>query len=213
MRKLHAIITRFLAGLSCLLLGACFDIREEVWIHRDGSGRAELSYTVPENALRLAGGATGLEANIREIMATQPKIRLDDLDITVAGGRAKIAARLSTDSMLSLLDLKESESFQNMSAAATDIAGAFDVRLKGLDVDFTRTVRIREALGLGSLVDPAPRFPLSRSQAAGGGERDELRRSGAAGAGGNHPSSSPAAGTGRGVGIARGLRPRGALGA
>ena len=31
MRKLPAIFARFLAGLACLALAACFDIREEVW--------------------------------------------------------------------------------------------------------------------------------------------------------------------------------------
>ncbi len=152
MRKLHAIFVRFLAGLFCLLLGACFDIHEEVWIHRNGSGRAELNYSVPESALRLTGGAAGLEAKIRELVATQPKIRLDDLSITIADEQAKISAHLSTDSLLALRDLKKSEGFQNMSDAATNIAGHFDVRVKGLDVDFARTVKIGEALGLGSLV-------------------------------------------------------------
>ena len=60
MRKLPAIFLRLLAAAACLLLAACFDIREEVWIERHGAGRAELCYTVPESALLLTGGAAGV---------------------------------------------------------------------------------------------------------------------------------------------------------
>lgn len=151
MRKLPAIFARLLAGFACLVLCACFDIREEVWIHRDGSGRAELDYTIPESALLLGGGTAGLENKVRELVATQPKIRLDAVTVTTGGGEARIAVRLSTDSMLSLLELQESEAFQELPDAAGNIAGTVVVKLRGLDIDFTRTVKVREALGLATL--------------------------------------------------------------
>jgi hypothetical protein len=151
MRKLPAIFVRLLAGLACLALSACFDIREEVWIHRDGSGRAELNYTIPESALLLGGGAAGLEAKVRELVATQPKIRLDAVEVATDNDEASIVVKLSTDSMLSLLELQESEAFQQLPDAAANIAGNIVVQLKGLDVDFTRTVKVREALGLAVL--------------------------------------------------------------
>jgi hypothetical protein len=151
MRKLPAIFNRFLAGLACLLLSACFDIREEVWVRADGSGRAELNYTLPESALLLAGGTSGIEARVRELVATQPKIRLDAVDVNTGNDEAKIAVKLSTDSMLSLIDLQKSEAFQQMPDAASNIAGTVVLKLKGLDIDFTRTVKVREALGFASL--------------------------------------------------------------
>jgi hypothetical protein len=151
MRKLPAIFARFLAGLACLVLSACFDIREEVWIHPDGSGRAELNYTIPESALLLGGGTAGLEAKVRALVATQPKIRLDAVNVSTGNDEAKIVVKLSTDSMLSLIDLQKSEAFQQMPDAASNIAGTVVLKLKGLDVDFTRTVKVREALGFASL--------------------------------------------------------------
>jgi len=151
MRKLPAIFTRFLAGLACLVLSACFDIREEIWVHRNGSGRAELNYTIPESALLLSGGTEGIEAKIRELVASQPKIRLDAVTVSTGNDEAKIVVKLSTDSMLSLLDLQKSEAFQKMPDAASNIAGTVVLKLKGLDIDFTRTVKVREALGLGVL--------------------------------------------------------------
>lgn len=151
MRKLPALFTRFLAGLACLMLAACFDIREEVWIHRNGSGHAKLNYTIPQSALLLAGGQEGLQAKVRELVASQPGIRLDAVDVTTGNDEAKIEVKLSTDSMLSLVDLQESDAFQKLPNAASNIAGTVVVKLRGLDIDFTRTVKVREALGLAVL--------------------------------------------------------------
>lgn len=145
------LLMRLLAGLACLFLAACFDIREEVWIERNGSGRAELNYTLPESALLLTGGAAGLEKKVRELVAGQPPLTLDGVTVTVMDGQATVNVRLSTESMLSLLDLQKTEDFQSLPEASAEIAGHFDVRLRGLDIDFTRTVRVREALGLASL--------------------------------------------------------------
>ena len=108
MRKLPAIFHRFLVLAACLTLAACFDIREEVWIERNGAGRAELRYTVPESALLLGGGAAGTEQKIRELIASQPSLILDGVAVEVKDERATVSVNVSTKSMLSLLDLKKS---------------------------------------------------------------------------------------------------------
>jgi hypothetical protein len=151
MRKLPAILHRFLALAACLVLSACFDIHEEVWIKRNGAGHAELRYTVPESALLLSGGASGVEKKIRELIASQPSLILDGVSVEVKDERATVAVKISTKSMLSLLDLKKSESFQNLPESTANIAGHFDVRLRWLDLDFTRSIHVKEALGLASL--------------------------------------------------------------
>jgi hypothetical protein len=162
MRKLPAIIHRILVLAACLTLAACFDIREEVWIERNGAGRAELRYTVPESALLLGGGAAGTEKKIRDLIATQPSLILDGVSVEVKDERATVAVKVSTKSMLSLLDLKKSDSFQNLPESTANIAGHFDVRLRWLDLDFSRSVHVKEALGLTSLV-------------VGGGDRENRR--------------------------------------
>ncbi|MCW1925785.1 hypothetical protein OKA05_24720 [Luteolibacter arcticus] len=151
MRKLPAIFHRLLALVACLLLSACFDIREEVWIERNGAGRAELRYTVPESALLLSGGAAGVEKKIRDLIASQPSLILDGVSVEVRDERAIVAVNVSTKSMLSLLDLKKSDSFQNLPESTANIVGHFDVRLRWLDLDFSRSIHVREALGLASL--------------------------------------------------------------
>jgi hypothetical protein len=150
MRKALAIFHRILTGLACLLLTACFDIREELWVHRDGSGRAELTYVVPRSAVMLAGGTEELETRLRELMATQPKLKLEALQVSEGETGVTIAATVTTESMLSLMDLKKSGDMRTLPGSAVDIAGDFDVRMVGLDIDFSRTIRVKEALGLGA---------------------------------------------------------------
>jgi hypothetical protein len=152
MRKLAAIFLRVLAAIAALASSACFDIREEIHIHRDGSGRAALDYTVPASALLLAGGEEGMEGKIRALIASQPKLRLDAVTVGAAGpDEARIAVRISTDSMLALLDMQESAAFKELPSAAGKLAGHIDFRLRGLDLYFARTVEVREALGLAAL--------------------------------------------------------------
>lgn len=150
MCKLPAIFLRLLAGMACLLACACFDIKEEVWIGSDGSGRAVLSYQVPCSAVTLAGGSEALAAKIREAIGKQEKLKLDGVRVEGEGERATVEVKISTDSVLSLRDLDDSEDFASMPSAAVDLAGKFDVHRQGLDIDFARTIRVREALGLAS---------------------------------------------------------------
>jgi hypothetical protein len=151
MRKLPAIFRRLIVLAACLLFASCFDIREEVWIERNGAGRAELRYTLPDSALVLGGGASGIEKKIRELIATQPSLILDGVSVDVKDDRATVSVKVSTKSMLSLLDLKKSDSFQNLPESAANIAGHFDVRLRWLDLDFSRSIHVKEALGIASL--------------------------------------------------------------
>ncbi len=151
MCKLPAKLMRILAGTACLFLAACFDISEEVWIGADGSGRARLAYSFPASAARLAGGNSALETKIREMIAKQPELRLEDLRIRTAGERATVEATISTDSVYSLRSPDKKDGERPMPAAAADLAGKFDVQVEGWNVDFSRTIRVREALGLATL--------------------------------------------------------------
>ncbi|MCW1886245.1 hypothetical protein OKA04_16020 [Luteolibacter flavescens] len=137
---------------ACAMLAACFDVREEVWVEPDGRGRAELRYTVPESALMLGGGAAGLEEKIRTLIARQPSLKLDAVSVTAKDDRAVVAVDVSTDSVLSLRKLKKSDDLKSMPESTADIAGHFDVHVRGLDVDFSRSIHVGEALGLASLV-------------------------------------------------------------
>ena len=69
MRKAAAIFRRILAGLACLLLTGCFEIREEFWIHRDGSGKAERKAI--QAAFNQWADETGLPMSHLSVIAAQ----------------------------------------------------------------------------------------------------------------------------------------------
>lgn len=150
-RRSFSNICRILSVLVGLALCSCLDIHEEVWIKPNGSGRAQLRYTVPEGPSILSGGASGVERLIREIIEEQEALTLERLEVVPANGELQIAVDLTTDSMLSLLDLKGSERFRDLPDSSVGVMGEFDVRVQGLTMEFTRTIRVDKALGLASI--------------------------------------------------------------
>ena len=144
----------FLILAATVLLTSCFDIREEVWIHRDGSGRIDFSYTVPREAVLLAGGADEIRTTIRSIAASGEGIHLDAIDIEPASSGTRIAVKARIDSLASLLDLKKSEAMESMPAMAERINGTFDVRISPRGIDFERRIDFAGALGLAALAIP-----------------------------------------------------------
>jgi hypothetical protein len=135
-----------------MLVAACFDTHEELWVNADGSARAEFVYHIPKKALLALGGSTGLERQVRELVGTQPELRLDSLKIDRAGDDIELAAHLSTDSLLWLRDIKKNAALSKIPESTTDFAGVFKVKLESLKVDFSRTLNIGHALGLSSFL-------------------------------------------------------------
>lgn len=151
MRKLAAFLFRLLAIAACLVLSACLDVREEVWIHRDGSGRGEFRYTLPLSALR-SGGAEELEERIRGAITRHPQLVLDGVQVREVDGRAVVAVQVTAPSLRALKEMRPSGTSGDLPSAAKSIAGKFDVKARGLEIDFTRNIDLGEALGLSALV-------------------------------------------------------------
>jgi len=140
-----------LCTLACSLLNSCFDVREEIWIKADGSGRAEMEYVVPAGALGLIGGESGLGEKIQELVDSEPDLHLEELTITSNAGDTTIILKASTDSMISLIGMQENEIIKALPESALGFGGQFDVKLEGLAVSFDRRIDLQKALGLASL--------------------------------------------------------------
>lgn len=146
---------KILALSACLLLASCFDSREEIWIEPGGSGRAELTLTLPTAGLLLAGGRDGIEARVRRFFDQTSELELDSLEFEAVDRRTRIRLRASARSMLDLVDLQESEAFATLPPSATSAIGNFAVKLDGLDVDYRRSIDLAGSLGLAALAIPA----------------------------------------------------------
>jgi hypothetical protein len=142
----------FITSLGCLLLNSCFDVREEIWISPDGSGRAEMNYTIPSSAVTLAGGENGLRDQVQRIFDSEKALHLDEFVTTSSGGNTDIHIKASTTSMLSLVDMQENEVLRSLPEIASGFAGEFDVKLDGLAIDFDRRIDLQKTLGMASLV-------------------------------------------------------------
>lgn len=142
---------RLLALVFTLALCSCFELREEIRVEPDGSGHLTFNYDVPRETILVAGGEEGIREQINELLAEEPKVRLDTLEITAKGSRANIHIGIAADSMLALKNLRETEAFKNLPASSRNLAGTFDVELEGTDVRVERRIEIARALGLAAL--------------------------------------------------------------
>ena len=148
---------RVLACAAAGLLASCIDGREEIWLNADGSGRAEVSYSLPAAAAKLQGGETGVQQMIEGFLKDTPAISASSCEVTTVGDRMHIRVRTSFDSALELKDISTGEALGKLPSSATGLTGDFKIDVHGLTVNFARTIKAGEALpGAGFI--PVSRF-------------------------------------------------------
>ena len=134
-------IVRLLACVATALLASCIDGREEVWVNADGSGRAEVSYSLPAAAARFQGGEAGVRRMIEGFLKDAPGISNSSCEVTTEGDRLKIRVRTTFDSALELQQISKGEAMSKLPSSATGLTGDFQVAVKGLSIDFARTIK------------------------------------------------------------------------
>lgn len=149
---------------ACLLLAvasfhltSCIDGREEVWIEPNGSGRAEIQYSVPARAVQMKGGDGAVLAMIRDFIGATPEISASTCEVRTEGDRTRIRVTTEFDSALDLQNAAESEGLAALPPSAASLAGVVNARLDGRTLDFSRTIRPAAALP-GSSFLPASTF-------------------------------------------------------
>lgn len=138
-------IVRILACLAAALLASCIDGREEVWVNADGSGRAEVSYSLPATAARFQGGEAGVRRMIEGFLKDAPGISTSTCEVTTEGDRLKIRVRTTFDSALELKEISKGEAIRRLPSSATGLTGDFQVAVNGLSIDFARTIKAGDA--------------------------------------------------------------------
>jgi hypothetical protein len=131
---------------SLFLLNSCIDGREELWIEANGSGRAEIHYSLPAAAARLHGGESGIRDLIEGFLQKTPEIQSSSCDVISDGERLHVAIKTSFRSALDLQQLAEGESIKTLPNAATHLAGKVKTSFHGRTMDFARTITPSKAL-------------------------------------------------------------------
>lgn len=150
-------ILRFFAIATACLLVSCIDGREEIWLNADGSGRADISYSLPAAAAKFQGGENGVRKMLGDFLGKTPAIKNPSYEVTTNEGRLTIHVQGSFDSALELKDISKGESMEKLPSSATGLTGSTVVSLNGRTVDFSRTIDAGSALP-GSSFMPASQF-------------------------------------------------------
>ena len=137
---------RFLAVSVAVLLVSCIDGHEEIWLNADGSGRAEVRYTLPAAAARFQGGEAGVRRMIEEFLKKTTALQSSSCEVSTEADRLKIYVRASFKSALALKKLATGGSMSKLPSSASGLAGKVKVGLSGRTLDFSRTITASSAL-------------------------------------------------------------------
>jgi hypothetical protein len=139
------------------LLTSCIDGREEVWLEANGSGRAEITYSLPAAAARLHGGDAGIRKLIARFLEDTPEIHSSSSEVLTENGRTRVKVSASFASALDLKEVAEGRSIDRLPTAASYFAGQVKTEIRGRSVEFARTITPSKALP-GSAFMPASQF-------------------------------------------------------
>jgi antibiotic biosynthesis monooxygenase (ABM) superfamily enzyme len=150
-------IFRVLAIVTACLLVSCIDGREEIWLNANGSGRADVSYTLPAAAARFQGGEAGIRRLIGDFIKATPGISSSSFEVTTTAERLKIHVLATFDSVLDFKAIAKDPALEKLPSSASHLAGEMTVNVQGRTIGFSRTVSPGKALP-GAILLPVSQF-------------------------------------------------------
>lgn len=134
-------ILRCVLALITLLSSSCIDVREEFWVHKDGSARAEITCLLPRAAMLVAGGEKGIRKLVEELLADDPNIESYQFTIRDRQERKEIQIQIEVEQLLRLDRLRQTvQRNQQLPEAVRLMVGKLDVNLDGLTAIQVRRV-------------------------------------------------------------------------
>lgn len=127
-----------LACAAALFLSSCLDSREEIWIHADGSGTAEITVQLPENAARLHGGATKIKALLSEYFETTPAFTSHTIKTSIQNEQLRIEIAITFDDAMDLIDATAPEALTALPTGTENFIPETSIDVQGLDLVFKR---------------------------------------------------------------------------
>jgi len=141
-------IFRLLHFLPILLLSACIEGEEEIWIKGDGSGKLIAHYSLPSLALRQLGDPNDYVRAIKLIDDQEDGIAVQVITFKVKSGKAVLHLEATFENALDLLEIAERNESVFLEEAAADpeqmdaITGKIDLGIEGLSPTFKRAVSL-----------------------------------------------------------------------
>lgn len=151
-------LTALVFGVT--LLNSCIEGEEEVWIEKDGSGRAQLEITAPTLLFQKFGGVEQVVADAKEGLAESTSISLDEIEFSSSGSKTSLRAAIHFDDARQLGTTLRAFRDPPSSPQKSDeeiLFGATSVQVKFPEIRYQRELDIR------SLVPPEGKNPLTLS--------------------------------------------------
>ena len=152
----------FLILLPCLI-SSCLDVREEFWVHEDGSAEAEITCHMPRAATLALGGPDGAKEMVEKLLAEEQSIDSYETQVTESGKRLTLKVHCSVDQLMDFDNIRKSiQQREDLHPAVRKMVGEFNISVVGMSgISVTRQVSPGEAV-------PALRW-LPKSQTEGHG--------------------------------------------
>ena len=142
-------LLQLLVPAICAVLVSCIDGREEYWLAKDGSGRAEIRYEVPAAFATSMGGIRGVEEMLDRFVRETPTLSDVTRSVTRRGDRLTVEFKAAFGSVQDLIAAVSGESALTPVGEASPLdplIGEFDIRQQGARVTFERTISPGRAL-------------------------------------------------------------------
>ena len=149
-KMFHLIARIFVIVVTCMLI-SCIEGHEEIWIESDGSGRAEVSYSLPAAAAKVRGGEVGIQKMVAEMLGKITALHDTSCQVSTVDDRLNVQVKAAFKSALDLKDLAKGESMKKLPP------GKVEAKIDGLSIDFSRTISPGLALP-GAIFMPASQF-------------------------------------------------------
>ena len=141
-----------------VILCSCFDLREEFWLHDDGSAVLEVTCDIPKAATLAIGGKHGLKKMAVKILEKEEAIDSHEVHVSENGKRLILLIRCEIDDLLAIDQLSQANQRQDdLHPAVRKLVGEFDIGMEGM-----KGISVNRIVSPGEAV-PALRW-LSKSQ-------------------------------------------------
>ncbi len=163
MKTLHQWILRSCLILCALLLNSCLDLREEFWIHEDGSAELEVNCSMPRLPTLALGGPKGVKAMAEKILEEEGSIDSYEVKVSESNKRVILVVHCQVDDLLDFDRLRTSiQKQEDLHPSVRKMMGEFNISLDGM-----QGVSVKRRVAPGEAVPALKWLPKSQTDGYG----------------------------------------------
>lgn len=136
--------------LICLISSSCIEIKEEIWINEDSSGRVEATITGPSLLLSKYGQPEDILERLKKQIDAEPGIEITSSSVTRIAAETEISIEMTFEDGRKAIEfmnsISESIEFEKLPSPLVEkvLIGKLDLTLDFPSYHFTRTLDFRQ---------------------------------------------------------------------